>query len=263
MCKSQSPVLPDTFRHLIEPRFDEFKSAGEKAAILAEMGGQHELSLEPFRAVLHSTPIIAAGGYSPDNYESSIAQGKCDMVAFGRYFTWVRALQRLYISRACKTDNLSRSNPDLVDRLREKKELYKWDRSRFYGPFPDNEIGYTVHMKREIAMAEDSQKAQLADWGSRYRPPLCFVQSAICMLSQAIVYPSTCVFTFSEPDRYFPGRTTSRECSLSFGQSRTVPYIDVWVHSYSTATETAKTQYLYGTGLREVQDEEAGELKLG
>ena len=57
----------------------------------------------------------------------------------------------------------SSANPDLVDRLRQDQPLYKWDRSRFYGPFPDNEVGYTVHTKRELASSLDALKAQLAD----------------------------------------------------------------------------------------------------
>ena len=36
------------------------------------------------------------------------------------------------------------SNPDLVDRLKTGKPLAPYDRSRFYGPFADdNAIGYT------------------------------------------------------------------------------------------------------------------------
>ena len=55
------------------------------------------------------------------------------------------------------------SNPDLVERLREHQPLYRWVRSRFYGPFEDNEVGYTVHRDRNLASAMDQLKAQLAD----------------------------------------------------------------------------------------------------
>lgn len=41
--------------------------------------------------------------------------------------------------------------------------MYKWDRSRFYGPFPDNEIGYTVHPTRIFAGEFDAAKAQMAE----------------------------------------------------------------------------------------------------
>lgn len=55
-----------------------------------------------------------------------------------------------------------RANPDLVEKLRKHEPLYKWDRSRFYGPFPDNEVGYTVHPSRVLAARDDITKAQLA-----------------------------------------------------------------------------------------------------
>lgn len=39
------------------------------------------------------------------------------------------------------------SNPDLVERLRKGRPLTKYDRSRFYGPFEDdNAIGYTDYL---------------------------------------------------------------------------------------------------------------------
>lgn len=47
------------------------------------------------------------------------------MVAFGRYFV---------------------STGDLVERLRTGAPLFKYNRARFYGPFEDNEVGYTVHL---------------------------------------------------------------------------------------------------------------------
>lgn len=54
------------------------------------------------------------------------------------------------------------ANPDLVERLKSREPLYKWDRSRFYGPFPDNEIGYTEHPDRTFAAMDDILKPQLA-----------------------------------------------------------------------------------------------------
>lgn len=70
---------------MIEPRFDEFRSAAEKGE---ELGGMAdgEVSLRPFREALGSTPMIMAGGCRPDNIESSISSGTCDLVAFGRFF---------------------------------------------------------------------------------------------------------------------------------------------------------------------------------
>lgn len=111
--------------HLVEPRFDEIKPENEKLEALGhESLATHEISLKPFRKALGSTPVIAAGGYNSTNCYEGVAKGDHDLVAFGRYFC---------------------SNGDVVERLREKKPLYHYIRERFYGPFDDNEIGYTVH----------------------------------------------------------------------------------------------------------------------
>ncbi|KAK8870134.1 hypothetical protein IAR55_000704 [Kwoniella newhampshirensis] len=127
--------------HMVEPRFDEFKGAGEKALALSDMSLDQDISLAPFRAVLAKTPLISAGGFGPDNFEEGVENGSYDLVAFGRFFV---------------------ANPDLVERLKNKEPLYKWDRSRFYGPFEDNAIGYTVHPTRVLAASTDRLKAQLA-----------------------------------------------------------------------------------------------------
>ncbi|WVF66406.1 hypothetical protein IAT40_001146 [Kwoniella sp. CBS 6097] len=147
--------------HMVEPRFDEFKSAAEKQSFLEGMavasasvscnGADGEpkpsaaveaFSLRPFRKVLGDTPLMVAGGYGPDNLHVGTQRGEHDLVAFGRYYV---------------------ANPDLVSRLKSGEPLYKWDRSRFYGPFEDNEVGYTVLPKREYASDKDRLKAQLAD----------------------------------------------------------------------------------------------------
>ncbi|KAM0746552.1 FMN-linked oxidoreductase [Meredithblackwellia eburnea MCA 4105] len=124
LCEEISKLNP-AYVHLIEPRFDEVRSENEK---LADLGKEklaiEEISLKPFRKALGKTTVIAAGGYNDDNCYEGIESGEHDLVAFGRYFC---------------------SNGDLVERLKEKKPLYHYDRSRFYGPFDDNEIGYTVH----------------------------------------------------------------------------------------------------------------------
>jgi hypothetical protein len=63
---------------------------------------------------------------------------------------------------ALRWADVLRANPDLVDRLKTNQPLYKWDRGTFYGPFPDNELGYTVHPSREMARADDHLQGQLA-----------------------------------------------------------------------------------------------------
>lgn len=75
-----------TVRHLIEPRFDEFKSASEKEAMLDGMSMGQDISLGPFRRALGSTTLLSAGGYGPENYAETIQDGTSDIVAFGRYF---------------------------------------------------------------------------------------------------------------------------------------------------------------------------------
>ncbi|KAK9896816.1 FMN-linked oxidoreductase [Cystobasidium minutum MCA 4210] len=126
--------------HLIEPRFDEFKSASEKLAAFKNYNVE-DLTLKHFKQALGSTPIMAAGGFGPDNFQEGLQSGAHDLMAFGRFFV---------------------ANPDLVQKLRDQEPLYKWDRSRFYGPFPDNEVGYTVHPSRVFAASGDISKGQLA-----------------------------------------------------------------------------------------------------
>jgi hypothetical protein len=75
-----------TLRHLIEPRFDEFKSASEKETMLGSMSVGQDVSLEPFKRALGSTTLLSAGGYGPKTYLKALNGGVGDLVAFGRYF---------------------------------------------------------------------------------------------------------------------------------------------------------------------------------
>jgi hypothetical protein len=54
------------------------------------------------------------------------------------------------------------ANADLISRLKEDRPLYSWDRDRFYGPFLDNEVGYTIHQVRDFSGERDHLKGQLA-----------------------------------------------------------------------------------------------------
>ena len=47
---------------------------------------QSELTLNHFRKVLGSTPVMAAGGFSPENFEDGLQSGAHDLIAFGRFF---------------------------------------------------------------------------------------------------------------------------------------------------------------------------------
>ena len=70
---------------MIEPRFDEFRNASEKAATLVNMSAG-EVSLRPFRQALGSTPMISAGGHDPSEFEEGLSNLDHDLVAFGRFF---------------------------------------------------------------------------------------------------------------------------------------------------------------------------------
>ncbi len=97
--------------HLIEPRAT---SAGGDDKIDVEAVETAKLFRKSFSGVL-----ISAGGYQPETAKQAVESGLVDAVAFGR----------LYIS-----------NPDLVRRVKEGKNLNKYDRATFYG---GGEKGYT------------------------------------------------------------------------------------------------------------------------
>ena len=97
--------------HLIEPRAT---NAGGDDNINKEAANIAEIFRKSFKGVL-----ISAGGYSAETAKEAVESGLSDAVAFGR----------LYIS-----------NPDLVRRVKEEKELNKYDRVTFYG---GAEKGYT------------------------------------------------------------------------------------------------------------------------
>ncbi|KAI5475978.1 hypothetical protein MNV49_000537 [Pseudohyphozyma bogoriensis] len=99
--------------HLIEPRFDELKSENEKRALLGEVQiDAAQTTLEPFRNALGATPVIAAGGYTGQNCFEGVEKGEHDLVAFGRLYC---------------------SNADLVEKVRQGKKLFHYNRARFYG----------------------------------------------------------------------------------------------------------------------------------
>ncbi|TFK51431.1 FMN-linked oxidoreductase [Heliocybe sulcata] len=141
LCRELSK-LGIAYIHLIEPRFDEWRSESQKLDFLQHYKAiGEEVSLRPYRKVmLPPTKCIVAGGYHPGNCWEGVERGDHDAVAFGRFFI---------------------SNPDLVDRLRTGKRLYRYERSLFYGPFGKKEIGYTVHLNREFAGESDIGRAQM------------------------------------------------------------------------------------------------------
>lgn len=104
-----------------QQRYEQMHSTVEKDAFLASWG-LAAVDLALFRSIFGSTPLFSAGGWNNENWQGEIESGRYDALLFGRWFT---------------------SNRDLVKRLREGQPLRKYERDRFYGPFPDKERGYT------------------------------------------------------------------------------------------------------------------------
>lgn len=86
------------------------------------------VDLSTFRSIFGSTPFFSAGGWDDTNSWGVIESGKYNALLYGRYYI---------------------SNPDLVERLKLGRPLTPYDRSRFYGPFEDNAIGYIDYLTWE------------------------------------------------------------------------------------------------------------------
>ncbi|KAI0148148.1 FMN-linked oxidoreductase [Hypoxylon sp. NC0597] len=114
----------------IEPRYEQIFTEAEKQTFL-DSWGLSDIDLAPFRKIFGDTPFFSAGGWNDTNSWGVLEKGDYDALLYGRYFI---------------------SNPDLVDRLRSGLPLAPYDRSRFYGPFEDNSIGYTDYTTYEGAV---------------------------------------------------------------------------------------------------------------
>ncbi len=99
--------------HLIEPRST---SAGGDDKVNEAAIETTKLFRKSFNGIL-----ISAGGYDPQLAKQAVESGVSDAVAFGR----------IYIA-----------NPDLVKRVKEGKELNKYDRATFYGGGEKGYIDY-------------------------------------------------------------------------------------------------------------------------
>ena len=66
-------------------------------------------------------PVILNGGFDRERAEAALADGRTDLVSFGRPFI---------------------ANPDLVDRLERGVDLAAPDPSTFYTPGPDGYVDY-------------------------------------------------------------------------------------------------------------------------
>lgn len=122
LCRELKRTLPRlSYVSFIEPRYEQIFSEAEKQAFL-DSWSLPTVDLALFRAIFAGTPFFSAGGFDDRNSWGVLEAGKYDALVYGRYFI---------------------SNPDLVARLRNGWPLAPYDRSRFYGPFADPEVGYT------------------------------------------------------------------------------------------------------------------------
>ena len=141
LCRALKAALPRlSYVSFIEPRYEQIFSAAEKQRFLGSWG-LADVDLGEFRRIFGGTPFFSAGGWDDTNSWGPVEAGKYDALLYGRYFI---------------------SNPDLVDRLRRGLPLTQYDRSRFYGPFPDPHVGYTDYKTwdQQQQKEEDLSKKQ-------------------------------------------------------------------------------------------------------
>lgn len=134
LCRELKARLPRmSYVSFIEPRYEQIFSEAEKQRFLGSWG-LADVDLSEFRRIFGDTPFLSAGGWDDASAFGVVEGGACDALLFGRYFI---------------------SNPDLVERLRKGLPLAPYDRSRFYGPFPDPHVGYTDYPTWEQTQKKD------------------------------------------------------------------------------------------------------------
>ncbi|KAL3425683.1 NADH:flavin oxidoreductase NADH oxidase [Phlyctema vagabunda] len=121
LCRELKRKHSLSYVHFLEPRYEQVFSLEEKSKFL-ESWGMAQVDLKPFRDIFGDTPMFSAGGWSDKNAWGILEDEMYDALAIGRLFL---------------------STPDLVERLKKGLPLNAYDRNRFYGPFPDPEVGYT------------------------------------------------------------------------------------------------------------------------
>ncbi|KAK0644763.1 12-oxophytodienoate reductase 7 [Lasiodiplodia hormozganensis] len=126
LCRELKKIHPTlSYVSFLEPRYEQVFSPEEKDNFLASWGLLN-VDLSMFREIFNAgpkpTPFFSAGGWNDANSWGVLESGKYDALLYGRLFT---------------------SNPDIKERLEKGYPLRKYDRSRFYGPFPDREVAYT------------------------------------------------------------------------------------------------------------------------
>ena len=115
------------YLHVSEPVRAERRSGGASFDISGE-GDAHDRISPALKAIFRGA-FVAGGGYDGDTADSAVAEGRADLVAFGKPFI---------------------ANPDLPVRLRLGAPLNPPDRATFYG---GDERGYTDYPALEPARA--------------------------------------------------------------------------------------------------------------
>ncbi|CAG8977402.1 hypothetical protein HYALB_00007032 [Hymenoscyphus albidus] len=121
LCRELKKKHNLSYVHFVEPRYEQVLSLKEKNEFL-ESWGFSDIDLKFFRDIFGDTPFFSAGGWNDQNLWGVLEEGAYDAFAIGRLFL---------------------STPDIVERLKNGNPLNAYDRTRFYGPFPEPEIGYT------------------------------------------------------------------------------------------------------------------------
>ncbi|PSS10726.1 hypothetical protein M430DRAFT_108019 [Amorphotheca resinae ATCC 22711] len=121
LCRELKRKHSLSYVHFIEPRYEQLHSLEVKNKFL-QSWGMLDIDLKVFREIFGETPFFSAGGWNDKNCWGVVEEKTYDALAVGRLFL---------------------SNPDFVARLKNGLPLNAYDRSRFYGPFADREVGYT------------------------------------------------------------------------------------------------------------------------
>ncbi|KAF5858392.1 hypothetical protein ETB97_004432 [Aspergillus alliaceus] len=128
LCQSLKRTHPNlSYVSFIEPRYEQIFSYEEKDKFLSSWG-LLDVDLTSFRKIFGDTPFFSAGGWDQTNSWGVLEEGRYDALLYGRYFA---------------------SNPDLVQRLKKGIPFNAYERSRFYGPFEDNAVGYVDYPPAE------------------------------------------------------------------------------------------------------------------
>ncbi|KAI5820536.1 Oxophytodienoate reductase [Pyronema omphalodes] len=127
LCREIKRQWELSYIHFVEPRYEQIIAPEVKEQFLASWG-MADITLAPFREIFGKTPFFIAGGYNDTNSWGVIESGAYDAIVYGRYFL---------------------ANPDFVYRLRNGIKFNKYNRDRFYGPFPDRHVGYVDYPRHD------------------------------------------------------------------------------------------------------------------